>query len=210
MKNSKNSILVASVVIGTVLLSGCNVMPTKVERVDMRKSEPAEETMGLSYKDFEIAAGEMVEDMMADPALVKPDGGSYVLMVSMIKNDTVLRIDTAQLTKKITRALRRSGKFVLTNAVGAGGAREKAIDMVRDLRVDDEFAQGNIAGKSEKIAPDFALGGKIIQQHNTTGSGKTQTDYYFIIELTNLRNGLVFWDAETIISKRGSSNTVSW
>jgi len=210
MKNSKNSILVASVLIGTVLLSGCNVMPTKVERVDMRKSEPAEETMGLSYKDFEFAAAGIVESLLSGPVLTHPGGGRYIVAISDIKNDTMQRIDTDQLVKKIRIAMLKSGKVLINTAVSANGPEDKMTMANRELRGNEEFDQTRVAGKGQIQGYDYSLGGKIIQRNNTTGSGKTQAEYYFQLTLTDTTSGTAFWEDEVVIAKRGSSNTVSW
>ncbi|GAM57301.1 putative lipoprotein [Vibrio ishigakensis] len=60
--------------------------------------------------------------MIASPLLVHPKaqaGGRYVIAVSDITNDTMQRISTEQIAKKIRVGLLQSGKFLATSAIGA-------------------------------------------------------------------------------------------
>ena len=159
--------------------------------------------MALEYRDFEQTSNEMVADMVATGAVTNPNGGRYVMVVSRIVNDTMQRIDTAQLVKKIRSQLLRSGKVVVTNAVGLNEAEDPMVMKARKLRKSKEFNQGNVAGKGNLIAPDLSLSGKIIQKNLKLDWGKERVEYYFQMSLTDINSGLVIWEEEKPIIKEG-------
>lgn len=166
--------------------------------------------MGLDYKDFEMAANSMVEDMLSSDLLVHPQGGRYVLTVTGIINDTDQRIDTDQLTKKIRSSLLNSGRFVVTTAINANGPEDEMTRKVRALRNSKMVNQKTVKKDGRVIAPDFSLTGKIIQQNQRVNSKTQQVEYYFQLTLTNLDDGLAYWEKEYPIIKRGDNRTASW
>ena len=185
---------------------GCAV-PTEV--VDTSYDQgPA--VMGLDYRDFENAASSMVSSMLETGAVNKPGGGRYVLVVSHITNDTMQRIDTDQLVKKIRVELLNSGKVVTTTAIGLNGPEDQMVNAARELRGSEEFDQSRVAGKGQIVAPDMSLSGKILQKNQRIDSRRQQVEYYFQLTLTNIRTGLAYWEGEKPIVKRGSNKTVSW
>ncbi|SFM98296.1 penicillin-binding protein activator LpoB [Marinobacter pelagius] len=190
---------------GVLMLSGC-ATPT-------RYVDPAADdgpvAMTMDYRDFEKAATEAVEDMLASGAVVNPNGGRYIMVVSRITNDTMQRIDTDQLTKKIRVSLLRSGKVVTTTAVGLNGAEDEMTMRARELRNSEEFDQSGVQKKGTLQAPDLSLSGKILQRNHKVGS-EQQVEYYIQLSLTDLASGLAFWEGETPIVKRGSNSSVSW
>lgn len=193
-------------VLSALVLAGCASNET-------RYVDPAADngpvSMGLDYRDFEKAATETVEDMLASGAVSNPNGGRYIMVVSRISNDTMQRIDTAQLTKKIRVSLLRSGKVVTTTAVGLNGAEDEMNMAARELRNSEEFDQSGVQKKGTLQAPDLSLSGKIIQRNRTAGD-EQQVEYYIQLSLTHLSSGLAIWEGETPIIKRGSNKSVSW
>ena len=188
-----------------LMLAGC-ATPT-------RYVDPAADNgpvaMTLDYRDFEKAATEAVDDMLASGAVSNPTGGRYIMVVSRITNDTMQRIDTDQLTKKIRVALLRSGKVVTTTAVGLGGAEDEMTMRARELRNSEEFDQSGVQKKGTLQAPDLSLSGKILQRNHKVAD-EQQVEYYIQLSLTDLATGLAFWEGETPIIKRGSNDSVSW
>lgn len=183
-------------------LGACN--STKVIDLHDEKAKAGmSAVMSLEYRDFEQAANEMVADMIATGAVNNPNGGRYVLVVSRIVNDTMQRIDTDQLVKKMRSQLLRSGKVVVTNAVGLDGAEDPMVMKARGLRKSKEFNQANVAGKGNIIAPDLSLSGKIIQKNLKLDWGKERVEYYFQLSLTDINSGLVVWEEEKPIIKEG-------
>lgn len=199
--------LMRSVVLSLSLavLAGC-ATPT-------RYVDPAADdgpvAMTMDYRDFEKAATDAVEDMLASGAVSNPNGGRYIMVVSRITNDTMQRIDTDQLTKKIRVALLRSGKVVTTTAVGINGPEDEMSMKARELRNSEEFDQSGVQRKGTLQAPDLSLSGKILQRNHRVGS-EQQVEYYIQLSLTDLASGLAFWEGETPIIKRGSDSSVSW
>ncbi|PHQ27248.1 penicillin-binding protein activator LpoB [Marinobacter guineae] len=188
-----------------LVLAGC-ATPT-------RYVDPAADNgpvaMTMDYRDFEKAASEAVDDMLASGAVSNPNGGRYIMVVSRINNDTMQRIDTDQLTKKIRVALLRSGKVVTTTAVGLNGAEDEMTMRARELRNSEEFDQSGVQKKGTLQAPDLSLSGKILQRNHKVGD-EQQVEYYIQLSLTDLATGLAFWEGETPIIKRGSNDSVSW
>ena len=188
------------------LVSGC---VSTTQNIDM-SNDMEKAVMGLDYRDFQKAASEAVSSMLQSGAVNKRGGGRYVLAISRIVNDTMQRIDTDQLIKKIRVELLQSGKVVVTTAVGADGAEDKLTMQARQLRKSDEFNQATVAKKGQMIAPELSLSGKIIQRNVKVSSGTQQVEYYFQLTLTDINTGLAFWEGESVIGKRGSNKSVSW
>ncbi|MIJ59596.1 penicillin-binding protein activator LpoB, partial [Salmonella enterica subsp. enterica] len=187
MKKTK---ILGTALIGALLFSGCaQTAYTDGKASQVKKGDAL--TLGLDRQDFESAAETMINSMLSDPAFanIKP-GTRKVIAIGRVVNDTPQRIDTEKLTAKITSALRKSGKFVLTSAVAAGGALDSMSEDVRELRDNDEFNQKTIAKKGTLVSPDFSLAGKIRQDNVKLSNGKTQVEYFFLLRLTDLTSGL--------------------
>ncbi|MFP2770147.1 penicillin-binding protein activator LpoB [Oceanisphaera sp. KMM 10153] len=202
----KSTIFPAILLLAT--LSGC---ATTAHYVNPDQDQTV--VMGLDYKDFENAAGQAIDEMMASPLLVHPQasqGGRYVMAVSTMINDTTQRIDTDQLTKKIRVRLLQSGKFITTTAFGANGPEDAMTQQVRQLSKSSLVKRSSVKKNGTVIAPDYSLSGKIIQRNNRVDRRTQQADYYFQLTLTNLENGLAYWEGEYPIIKRGDNRTVTW
>ncbi len=195
-----------SAILAVGVMSGC---ADKTERIDIH-NDKGDQVMGLDYRDFNQAAGEAVQSMLMSGAVDKKNGDRYVLAISRITNDTMQHIDTDQLIKKIRVELLKSGKVVVTTAVGANGPEDKMSKQARELRKDDEFNQNTVQKKGTMVAPDLSLSGKILQRNVAMDDGKQQVEYYFMLSLTEIKTGLAWWEGETIIGKRGSGKSVSW
>lgn len=205
-KKGKGVLLVCVALVYGVLLSGCTAT---TQNINMYNDDGGA-VMALDYRDFQQAASEAVGSMLRSGALNKQGGGRYVLAVSRIMNDTMQRIDTDQLVKKIRVELLQSGKVVVTTAVGGNGPEDQMAMQARELRKSDEFNQKTVAKKGQMIAPDLSLSGKIIQRNVRISSSKQQVEYYFQLTLTDINSGLAFWEGESVIGKRGSNKSVSW
>lgn len=198
--------LVLSMATAALLFVGC---ADKTQRIDVHNDQGGQ-VMALDYRDFNEAAGKSVQSMLQSGAVNKRNGERVILAISRIKNDTMQHIDTDQLVKKIRVDLLRSGKVVVTTAVGSGDTVDEMNKKARDLRDDDEFNQGTVQKKGQLIAPDMSLSGKILQRNITMDDGKQQVEYYFQLTLTEIKTGLAWWEGEEIIGKRGSGKSVAW
>jgi len=204
MKNMTKITLSALLAAG--LMTGC---ADKTERIDMH-NDKGDQVMGLDYRDFDQAASEAIQSMLKSGTLDKKNGDRYILAISRVTNDTMQHIDTDQLIKKIRIELLKSGKVVVTTAVGANGPEDKMSEDVRKLRENDEFNQNTVQKKGTLVAPDMSLSGKILQRNVAMDDGKQQVEYYFMLSLTEIKTGLAWWEGETVIGKRGSGKSVSW
>jgi len=189
------------------MIGGCTTATTNIDV----NNDKGDAVMGLDYRDFHAAAQEMVQSLLASGSVSKPGGGRYVLVVSRITNDTMQHIDTDQLVKKIRVGLLKSGKVVVTTAVGVGGAEDNmAMQTREDLRGNEEFNQATVAGKGNMVAPDLSLSGKILQRNISVDSSTQRVEYYFQMTLSDINTGLAFWEDEKVLGKRGSNKSVAW
>ncbi len=204
----KTAILFQIVVLIGLLTAGC----AETTYIDTMH-DTGKPVMALDYRDFDQAASEMVQSMLGSGALKKQDGSRYVMATGRIVNDTMQRIDTDQLMAKIEQELLNSGQVVMTSAVGGKGAPDQMIYQTRDIRdsdVGDEFNKDTVAAKGQLIAPELSVSGKIFQRNIRYDNDRQQVEYYFQLQVTNLTNGLRFWQNETLIGKRGSNKSVAW
>jgi uncharacterized protein (TIGR02722 family) len=201
----KNIAILATV---GMIMTGCATTPVYTDGSHSKDAKP--KSLGIEHNDLQKAAGEAIESMVNSGALNKRDGSRYVMMISDIINDTTQRFDIDQLIKKIRIGLLQSGKVVVTTAVRAGGAEDKASYDVRKLANDKHFNKATVAKEGTMIAPELSLSGKIIQRNTKTVDDKQQVDYYFQLTVTDINTGLAFWEGETVVGKLGSDKSVSW
>ena len=190
---------------GVFLFTGCTNQPQYVPSNSPKSSIV---TMGIDRQDFEKAATDMVESLLSSGALNKKGGGRYIVMISDIVNDTTQRLDTKMLTKKIRIAMNKSGKAIITSAVGT--ERDDTAQETRNLRGNKEFKQETIIKKNTLFAPELSLSGDILQRAAKTNDGDQLVEYYFQLSLTDISSGLVYWEDESIVGKLGSNDTVTW
>jgi hypothetical protein len=193
-----------------VAVAGCETPTSNIDTIN----DPGKAVMGLDYRDFDRAAGEMVQSMVASGAFKKEGGGKYVVAKGRILNDTMQRIDTDQLMLKVEQEMTRSGLIVMTAAVsGTTSTRDSMVNDIRDTRDSErgtEFKQDTLPDKGQLIGPELSISGKIIQRDIRYEGNKQQVEYYFQLQLNNLKTGLVHWQNEIVMGKRGSNKSVSW
>lgn len=191
-----------------MIFSGCS---TKTQYVSLEDSKEYT-TTGLDYHDIENAAQQSIKSLLnSNYAKNINSTRPKVLVISDVINDTMQTIDTEQLTRKISRDMRNSGKFILTLAMGGSGvSKDNMINTSRNARNNDEFNQYTTIEKGELIAPELSLSGKIVQKNTKVDSSTQRIDYYFLLTLTDLKSGLVLWDNEVNIIKVGSNKNVAW
>lgn len=191
----------------SLTLTGCS---SNVEYVNADNADDAI-SLGLDSQDFEQAAQEALNSLLASNALNKPGGGRYVVAIGKMINDTTVRIDTDMLVKKIRIGMLQSGKAVITTAIASNSNNvDDLVYDVRELRGNDEFKQDTIAGKGTLYAPDFSLTGKILQRISRTGKNKQLVEYYLQLTLTDIKSGLAYWENESVVRKLGSNKSTAW
>jgi len=182
------------------------------KNIDIQNDE-GKAVLALDYRDFDKAATEMVQSMLSSGVFKKADGSRYVVATSRVLNDTMQRIDTEQLTFKIEQELMNSGQVTMTAAVGGKGAPDPMVQQSRDLRdseIGDEFKGDTLPGKGMIIAPELSISGKIFQRNVRYDNDLQQIEYYFQLRVADISSGLVPWQKETLIGKRGSKKVVPW
>lgn len=193
----------------TLFLIGCE----EVQKIDTT-NDTGKQVMSLDYRDFDQAAGQMIQSLLSSGRLAKKDGSRYVVATGRVTNDTMQRIDTDLLTAKIEQDMMKSGQVVMTSAVGGKESNrdETVYEMreVRDKSVGEEFDQNTLPQKGQIIAPELSLSGKIYQRNLRYDKDKQQVEYYFQLKLSNVKTGLRFWQEEVLIGKRGSNKSVAW
>ncbi|RXK12685.1 penicillin-binding protein activator LpoB [Halarcobacter mediterraneus] len=188
-----------------VFFTACS---TKSHYVGEGTKEKSPITLGLDSRDFEKAASNMVKSLLESGTLNRNDTNKSVLMISDILNDTTQRVNVKMLTKKIRVAILKSGKAIVTTALGT--QRDDTAQEVRKLRGNEEFRQDTIAKKHTLYAPNLSLSGEILQRVSRTDDDDQYVEYYFQMTLTNIESGLAIWEDETIIEKVGSNDSVIW
>ncbi len=170
--------------------------------------DEGKQVMALDYRDFDLAASTLIQSLLASGALKKSDNSRYVVATGRIVNDTMQRIDTSQLMAKIEIEMLRSGQAVMTSAVGAD--TDALVYEVRELRNSEEFDPDTVVKRKTLIAPELSISGKILQRNIKYDKKTQQVEYYFQLKISSIKSGLVFWQDEVIVGKRGSKKSVSW
>ncbi|MBR9789366.1 MAG: penicillin-binding protein activator LpoB [Vibrionaceae bacterium] len=188
-----------------IMLSGCKTTTSYIDASDSTTNVVA----ALSYADFSKAANEMADEIVANQLMSHPQsdaGGRYIIYVSSIENDTMQRIDTDQLAKGIRVKMLQSGKFLVTTAFGEDDATTK----MRQLKDSKMVKKSSVKGDNQVMAPDFSLSGKIMQRNATLDNGDTRIEYYFQLSMTNINNGLAYYEGERVVGKVADGSSVSW
>ncbi len=204
--NARNT-LIKTVALAAVLAVATGCTPKTQNLTAGNVNEPT--TMGLSSIDFERAASDAVQSLLETGAVDRNDGKKNIMVISSVLNDTMQRIDTDQLVKKIRIELLRSGKVYTTTAIGLNGAEDKMNNVINELKQSKRVDRSTLV-KQKLAAPNMSLSGKIIQRNNRVNSGEQLVEYYFQLTLTDLSNGLGIWEGETPIRKLGSAKGTSW
>jgi penicillin-binding protein activator len=142
--------------IGTLvitLLYGCG---TASHRIDASGNRGLTTTNDINFKDWQIAAEKCINSLIQSGVLHRSDGRKMIIMISSVKNKTLMHINTNILTDKIRQAILRSGKALTTTAVGANGAEDKASRQVRELQNDEMFNQKTVQKNGTAIALDMS------------------------------------------------------
>ncbi len=204
-----NKIVLLMTAVLVLLTYGCRRPTTNIDIAN----DQGKPVMELDYRDFDKAASDMVQSLLSSGKLKKQDGSRYVVTTAKVVNDTMQRIDTEQLTFKIEKDLMSSGQVVMTAAVGGQGAPDQMVYQLRDLRdseKSDEFKKDTMPGKGQIVAPELSISGKILQRNIRYEKNTQQVEYYFQLRVVEMASGLVYWQNETILGKRGDKKSVPW
>ena len=202
MKNKISTFVLCTLIALTT--TACTTQTKVISRAE--SSEYVAAT--LSDNDFESAAKEMLDDMLSNElSQPKADGKPYVMTISDIKNDTMQRIDTADLTDYIKKELRRSGRVKTTDAFGDN--KSKNVALSRELK-DSALVDKSTVKKNNTVkAFDLSLEGRIAQKNSTVGKNK-MIEYIFSLNLIDMSDGTELWSDKKVITKLTDKNTQTW
>lgn len=184
------------------LLAGCG---GGAKYVDSAGPNTVVTVTQINIQDWNQAADQMVQNLLASGVLDQSQRKPAVLAVSRIVNNTSQQVDTNLLTKKIRVALNQSGKAVTTTTVGLGGTSEDPL--AKDQAAYDSFKSGGDG--TGGVQPGYSLSGRLIE--TSVNAGKTrQTTFSFQLSLTEITTGLAVWEDEVDITKQGKKSSVGW
>lgn len=181
-------------------LGGC-ASPARI--IGIGSDEALITISGIDPADWQRAAGENIQSLLDSGALHRADGRQSVVMISRIRNYTMMHLESQILTDKMRRAILQSGQAMVSSAVGVGGNIDLAVRRIRAKELDDLFNPSTVQKRGTVIAPNFSLSGAITQQ--TTYQGRDEESYFlFHMTLTDLATGLAVWENTVEILKQGT------
>lgn len=160
----------------------------------------------VNVQDFALAADAMLASLYGSPAFTgikAKDGGSPILLVGRVRNDTTDNFDTDMLIKKMTVSITRSGKARVATASTIITPQDQAAAEARRVAA---AANGTTAAP---LIPDYTLSGKILETKAKAGRTK-QATYTFQLSLTEVKTGLAVWEEEKAVTKQGTHNAVGF
>jgi uncharacterized protein (TIGR02722 family) len=183
-------------------LSGCGETRV-VDLDDTRDVAAMQQVMELEYRDWTKTAEKMTASMLKSGAFARVK--NPVIAMGPMINDTMQRLDTDVLVKKIRTTIMNDGHAqIATNFSG----EDTTSDAARAKRKNDEYAASTIAAKGTLVAPNLSLSGKMLQRNLKLKSGlfsstDTRVEYYLQLTLTDINTGLSVWEDEQPIIKEG-------
>ena len=189
------------------LVAGCTTPTTRIDSRNDRGPQVA----GFDYRDVQLTASKMIQDIFRSGRFDRGDGQMYVLAVSKVENDTMQRFDTDILTSYITEELMNSGKVMVTSAMAAKASnRDDMVYGARTARGNAEFNQNTVAQTGQLVAPTHTVYGKVIQRELRMDNGDKQVEYYLQMRIVEIANGLQWWQKQEFIGKRADATTPTW
>jgi uncharacterized protein (TIGR02722 family) len=179
---------------------------TKTGRIDLG-NDRGPQVAGIDYRDVQEATRALVQDLVRSGRLDRPNGGTYVMTVGKVVNDTNRRdFDTDMLTSYITEELMNSGKVMVTSAMAASaGNVDEMVNAGRSVRGNAEFNQQTVAKTGQLVAPTHSVFGKVIERQIYMDGGDRQVEYWFQLKITEIASGLQWWQKQYVIGKRAAA-----
>lgn len=182
----------------SALMSACG---TSAHRVDATGNEGITTVRNLDFKDYQIAAEDLINKLLSSNTLPVANQNPAVVMVSRIKNSTAAHLDTQLLTQKITIALDKSGQARTTTRVYQDGQFDPGTERARALSEEEGFAKDTLQKEATLQAPRYSLAGEITELHRQEGRNR-ESYYQIYMTLTDVRTGVAVWqDAKEIVKQ---------
>jgi penicillin-binding protein activator len=188
---------------GLLLAAGC-APDNSAHYVDTNGPNTVVTVHGIDPQDWNRAAADMVQSLMASSVLDNAPRHPAVMAISRIKNETDEEVDIDLLVKNIRVALLQSGKVVTSTTVGLGGNAEDPL--AKGTVEQEQFYNGN--NNAPPDLPDYTLSGKIIEEDVNAGDVR-QATYTFMLSLTD-KSGNAIWEDQKQITKQGAHAGVGW
>ena len=181
------------------LLSGCG---TAAHRVDEQSNEGLTTVRNLDFKDYQIAAEDLINKLLAHRVFENVDPNKKpIIMVSRIKNSTSSHLDTQLLTQKITIALDKSNKAQTSTHVYKEGTFDPGTKRARELSEEEGFDPDTLEKQNTLQAPRYSLSGEITELYREQGR-KRESYYQIYMTLTDVRTGVAVWqDAKEVVKQ---------
>jgi hypothetical protein len=171
------------------------------------------ETLTIDYgsTDLQTLSGEMVESLVAAPALNyhvssgKGDDKRILLYVGDVENRTSEHIDTQGITDKMQTALLKSGKF---RFVAADAGQAEIEKQVRFQQGSGRVREDMMRRFGEQLGADMVLYGTLRSIEKSKGSSmesggtRRQDVYYqFVLRCVDIDTAEIVWQEETELRK---------
>ncbi len=187
------------------LLAGCS---------SVKYDDPGRaETLTIDYgsTDLQTLAGEMVQSLVAAPALNylenpgKGDDKRIIMYMGNVENRTSEHIDTQGITDKIQTQLLNSGKF---RFVAAKAGQAEIEDQVRFQQETGRVREDMMREFGKQLGADMILYGTLRSIDKKKGSSiesggtrKEDVYYQFVLQAVNIDTAEIIWQDEEELRK---------
>ncbi len=157
----------------------------------------------INAQDFTRAANQLIGDLLSSGALAQAPSQPAMLHVGQVRNDTQTYFDTDLLLQGMKRDLLATNRVRISTTAGPGGKGSDtyAEEVRKGLEANDE--------KINRPRPYFSLSGKIVEETSRVDK-ITQSDFYFLMTLTEINSGTGVWFGRELITKQGRRGAIGF
>ncbi|MFQ6778116.1 MAG: penicillin-binding protein activator LpoB [Alphaproteobacteria bacterium] len=185
------------------LVSGCTTQTRILSDAESKEMI----AVVLDDNDFQVAASDMLNDVVTRKFSGKNNGKPWQVYITNVRNETMQRINTADLTDYIENELINSGTVLTTRAFGDNKsvAIAESRELVNSALVDKSTVKKNGTVK----AYDYTLEGRISQKDILVDGGK-KIEYKFSLDLIDMDSGNKVWGNVKNITKFADKKAQTW
>ncbi len=180
--------------------------------VEQVNTETDRETVvSYSWSDIDTAMAQVADSFLASRKIQVPGVQMPVIAISRVTNDTCQHLDMMVLTEKLVAVILEDGRYDVSAVFAdAEAGRETMIGTVRTARGDAEYDASTLQQKGLLKAPDFAIGGKLVQQNVRRDNGGWRVEYHLAINAVRLKDGNKVWEKSVRIIKNLEPGAPVW
>ncbi len=215
-KNKMKNVLIIGMAAGAMMLAGCATSTTIYDPASVQTNIRQEGS--VSSEEMRQVAVAAVNDAMTNFKFVnflnkykaeKNDPNAIpVLKLDRCINDTDdPDLNVSEMTDFINEALLNAGKVDVTLAEGAGHTR--SIGASRALEDDENFDQSTVAKRGTLQAARLVLRPKVIS-NTTRDGGRKAVVRTFVMEMADVRTGLLMWKYTRQLGFMKNRGTFGW